>query len=70
MKAYRFEEDVNAAAPMRPPNITEDEWRYRMAVEQAEDFEMLSPFRQIEVAAEREVEEDAESENKSIDEDV
>ena len=56
---------TNDNAPMRPLEMSEGEWRYRSAIQHAEDFEMLSPFRQIEAAAEREA--GAESEKKRVD---
>ena len=48
--------------------MSEREWAYRTAISEAEDFEMLSPFRQIEAAAEREVAADTAGENKGLDE--
>jgi len=55
-------------AQFRPPGVSEREWAYRTAISEAEDFEMLSPFRQIEAAVEREVAADTAGENIGLDE--
>ena len=65
INAFDEAELVVPPAALRPPEMGEGEWRYRQLIQQAEDFELLSPFRQIEAAAEREA--GAESEKKRVD---